>query len=376
MWKTVKLCDVCTIKTGKKDVNEGNSDGAYPFFTCAKEHTYSDVYSFDCEAILIAGNGAVGQTTYFKGKFEAYQRTYVLSDFQAVLPKLLLFMLQGRLMQHLSSMVLGNTIPYIKKGMLSDFEFSLPPLAEQQRIVAKLDAAFDEIDSAIEIACSKEAELSSFKSSALDNIFQKLSNETKMGQVFEFVRGPFGGSLKKNMFTEEGFAVYEQQHAIRNQCSDFRYYVPREKYDEMSRFRVRPNAILMSCSGTIGKTTIVPESFVEGIINQALLMLNPNSNVLSKFANFYMQSSHFSQQLLERVEGAAQKNVASVKVLKEILIPLPSVEEQNSLVASIENLLSEISHTQETAKTIQTNYTQLKSAILAQELQPPQSAEA
>ena len=146
MWETVKLGEVCTVKTGKKDVNEGNPEGAYPFFTCAKDNTYSDTYSFDCEAILIAGNGAVGQTSYYEGKFEAYQRTYVLTEFTRILPKFLLFILQGRLIQSMSSMVLGNTIPYIKKGMLMDFRLPLPPLAEQKRIAERLDKAFAEIE--------------------------------------------------------------------------------------------------------------------------------------------------------------------------------------------------------------------------------------
>ena len=146
MWETVKLGEVCTVKTGKKDVNEGNPEGAYPFFTCAKDNTYSDTYSFDCEAILIAGNGAVGQTSYYEGKFEAYQRTYVLTEFTRILPKFLLFILQGRLIQSMSSMVLGNTIPYIKKGMLMDFRLPLPPLAEQKRNVERLDKSFAEIE--------------------------------------------------------------------------------------------------------------------------------------------------------------------------------------------------------------------------------------
>ncbi|MDP2752322.1 MAG: N-6 DNA methylase, partial [Rhodocyclaceae bacterium] len=75
-----KLGELCQIKTGKKDVNSGNENGEYPFFTCARKHTYSDDYSFDTEAILIAGNGDVGSVLYYSGKFEAYQRTYVLSD--------------------------------------------------------------------------------------------------------------------------------------------------------------------------------------------------------------------------------------------------------------------------------------------------------
>ena len=72
-------------------------------------------------------------------------------------------------MSHLSSMVLGNTIPYIKKGMLQNFEFQLPPLAEQQRIVAKLDAAFAEIDKAVDFTRQREMELISLKSSVLSS---------------------------------------------------------------------------------------------------------------------------------------------------------------------------------------------------------------
>jgi type I restriction enzyme S subunit len=77
-WTDSKLGDLCQVKTGKKDVNQGNPDGQFPFFTCAADHTYSDSFSFDTEALLIAGNGIVGQVSYYSGKFEAYQRTLAL----------------------------------------------------------------------------------------------------------------------------------------------------------------------------------------------------------------------------------------------------------------------------------------------------------
>jgi type I restriction enzyme S subunit len=141
-WKLKKLGDLCQIKTGKKDVNQGNPNGKYPFFTCAREHTFSDSFSFDTEALLIAGNGDVGNVSYFNGKFEAYQRTYVLSDFLTVLPKFLFLILDGKLKSSMSNQKLGNTMPYIKLGMLTDFEIPLPPLPEQQRLVYILDDAF------------------------------------------------------------------------------------------------------------------------------------------------------------------------------------------------------------------------------------------
>lgn len=80
-WKTIKLGDICKIKTGKLNVNDSCETGKYPFFSCSKDVYSIDNFSFDCEALLIAGNGDIGDIKYYKGKFDAYQRTYVLTDF-------------------------------------------------------------------------------------------------------------------------------------------------------------------------------------------------------------------------------------------------------------------------------------------------------
>ena len=134
-WQTKKLGEVCDIKTGKKDVNQGNPNGKFPFFTCAREHTYSDEFSFDTEALLIAGNGDVGAVSYYKGKFEAYQRTYVLLNFKNIFPRFLFLILDGYLKQAVSKQKLGNTMPYIKMGMLADFEIPFPLLSHQNPIL-------------------------------------------------------------------------------------------------------------------------------------------------------------------------------------------------------------------------------------------------
>ncbi|MBU1862684.1 MAG: N-6 DNA methylase [Candidatus Omnitrophica bacterium] len=139
-WDFVDLGDVCEIKTGRKDVNQGNPNGEYPFFTCAKEHTFSDEYSFDTEAILVAGNGDVGAVQYYKGKFEAYQRTYVLSDFKGATARYLFFVLESTLKETVSKQKLGNTMPYIKLGMLKNYKIPLPPFEVQKQIVTELDS--------------------------------------------------------------------------------------------------------------------------------------------------------------------------------------------------------------------------------------------
>jgi len=142
VWEVKRLGDVCRITTGKKDVNEGNPSGQYPFFTCARANTYSDSYSFDGEAILIAGNGEVGNLNYYNGKFEAYQRTYVLQSFVANL-SFLWHQLSAFLVASLGIGTIGSSIPYIKMENLVGFEFHTPMNEGEQIAIATVLSDMD-----------------------------------------------------------------------------------------------------------------------------------------------------------------------------------------------------------------------------------------
>ncbi|RKV02769.1 restriction endonuclease subunit S, partial [Helicobacter pylori] len=144
-WQRVRLGDICEITTGSLDANEMVHYGKYRFYTCAKEYYFIDKYAFDTEAILISGNGAyVGYVHYYKGKFNAYQRTYVLDNFSEhiIFVKYFLTMfLQSHIQTNKNE---GNT-PYIVMATLKDFEILLPPLNEQIAIANILSALDSEI---------------------------------------------------------------------------------------------------------------------------------------------------------------------------------------------------------------------------------------
>ncbi len=146
-WQRVRLGDICEITTGSLDANEMVHYGKYRFYTCAKEYYFIDKYAFDTEAILISGNGAyVGYVHYYKGKFNAYQRTYVLDNFSEhiIFVKYFLTMfLQSHIQTNRNE---GNT-PYIVMATLKDFEILLPPLNEQSAIANILSALDNEIAS-------------------------------------------------------------------------------------------------------------------------------------------------------------------------------------------------------------------------------------
>lgn len=164
----------------------------------------------------------------------------------------------------------------------------------------------------------------------------------KLGDICEFVRGPFGGSLKKNTFKPDGFAVYEQQHAIYDQFDDIRYFIDENKFNEMKRFELKAGDLIMSCSGTMGKVAIVPNEFKKGIINQALLKISPSNKISNVFLKLWMQSVSFQESLKNYSGGAAIQNVASVAILKGIEIPLPTISEQQRIVSIIDEAFAAI----------------------------------
>lgn len=251
--------------------------------------------------------------------------------------------------------VKGKTLNKAKlKALVVHFPEALP---EQKRIVSILDEAFAAIEKAKQNTEKNLQNAQDLFESYLKSMFEyKNWHEETFGKVCSFVRGPFGGSLKKSIFKPEGFAVYEQQHAIYNQFTEIRYFVNKEKFNEMKRFEVKPGDLIMSCSGTMGKVAIVPEDVVTGIINQALLKISPSSKIINTFLKYWMESGDFQSKIREYSQGAAIKNVASVKILKQILIPLPAIEEQEEIVNKIESMLTE-------SKRLETIYIQKIAAL-------------
>ena len=141
VWTWFNLKDLMSICTGKKDQNFATRDGAYNFYTCAKEVFKAPNYSFEGESLILPGNGAnVGTVTLYNGKFEAYQRTYVLQSINKTINmKFMYYCLLENWNRYNKNKMFGSAIPYIKLGNLQNYPVALPPIEEQQRIVDKLD---------------------------------------------------------------------------------------------------------------------------------------------------------------------------------------------------------------------------------------------
>ena len=125
-WEKKKVGDITPIKTGKKDANFGKVDGSYPFFTCAQEPIKAPSYSFDTSAVILAGNGDFNVKLY-RGKFEAYQRTYVLEPTNEKMLYLLYFCISEN-MNRLATGASGSTIKFLTKGMIESLVIIEPSI--------------------------------------------------------------------------------------------------------------------------------------------------------------------------------------------------------------------------------------------------------
>ncbi len=168
-----------------------------------------------------------------------------------------------------------------------------------------------------------------------------------------YIRGPFGSSLLRGELKSEGIPVYEQEHAIYNRRT-FRYYIDDEKYDTMKRFTVKENDLIISCSGTFGKVSLISKNDPKGIISQALLILRPDTKkIIPEYLKYFFISPFGYQSLASRSIGSVQVNLAKREIIENIFLPLPNLNEQLSITKILSDLDEKIELNNQMNKTLE-----------------------
>jgi type I restriction enzyme M protein len=299
----IELGDICDIKTGKRDVNYSTPDGQFPFFTCAAGQFKSPDYSFDDEAILLPGNGAnVGMVFYYKGKFEAYQRTYVLSNFSNnVIPKYVYHVLNETWKSYILNKQFGSATNYIVLGSLLSFKIPLPPISIQQEIVSKIEQ-YEKI-----IAGAKQV-VENYK----PQIDIKPEWEmVELGSVCEF---EYGKALKEENRINGDYPVFGS-NGIVGYHNDYIVEAP---------------FIIIGRKGSAGT---VHYSFKNGFpIDTTFFVKLKNENIIKQIFLYYL----LLQMDLKNVNVQAGVPGLNRNDAYKLKIPLPPVSEQDAIVAQIE----------------------------------------
>jgi type I restriction enzyme S subunit len=367
-WQIKRIGDVCDIYQPKTiSAKEMTPEGKYVVFGANGIIGRYDKYNHEEPQLLITCRGATcGSVNISESKSWITGNAMVIRPKDNLLDlKYLEYIFRGGI--DVKKIITGTAQPQITRTNLEPIEILVPPPLEQKRIVKILDAVFEKTTRSKDNAEKNLQNSKELFESYLQSIFEnpgKDWEEKKLGDICDFVRGPFGGSLKKSIFKKEGYVVYEQQHAIYNQFTEVRYFIDEKKFNEMKRFKLKPGDLIMSCSGTMGKIAIAPDDINQGIINQALLKLSPHDNLHKEFLKYWMESRTFQDDLKIYTKGAAIKNVVSVKILKEIKMLVPKIQEQRTIVKRINALFLETRRLEAIYQKKLLNIEELKKSIL------------
>lgn len=246
---------------------------------------------------------------------------------------------------NLNSHITGSTRGKLNKGRLNKIKIPLPPLKTQKHIAQILDDAAALRDKTAQLL--KEYDL--LAQSIFLDMFGDVVNNPKRWKtktIEELVvnvkgsikRGPFGGALKKEIFVEQGYLVYEQYHALNNDFNFERYYIDDKNFERLKGFEVKPGDIIISCSGVyLGKLAIIPKDAKKGIINQALLKVTLDEQKMRKdFFVFHFTQQNFRDKYFGANRGAGIPNFPPMASFKKFPFIAPPINLQNQFAEKIE----------------------------------------
>lgn len=360
-WEVKRLGDCCSITTGHKDVNEGCENGQFPFFTCSRDIHRANCYSFDGEAILVAGNGDVGNLHYCNGKFEAYQRTYVLMNFK-VAAQYLWCELGANLMKRLTDGKIGTSIPYIVLGQLQDYTFALPPLSEQRKIAAALSDV-DEMIAALEKLIEKKRKI---KTGAMQRLltaktrlpgFKGAWVEKRLGECGYGVRGVGYKPWQSGFTPMVGRVSLLKSNNVQDGRLNFNdiVYVDECCVSEEQRMRVG-DVLICAANGSRNLVGKAAPLLVEREVTFGAFMsvFRCHDNDQAAFVGHLLNSGAYKQKLDDILTGSAinNLNVSDIEDMR-FLIP-PTLAEQKAIAKVLGDMDEEIAALEaELAKTRQ-----------------------
>ena len=237
----------------------------------------------------------------------------------------------------------GTAQPNLSARNLAAFRFPLPPLAEQHRIVAKIDALFSKLDKGVETLHTIRQQLRTYRQAVLKWAFEGKNWETKpLRSIVETIfDGPFGSNLKTEDYTDSGIRVIRLENLKSMTFFDEKKsYISFEKYQILVRNTVRYPDLIMGTfiSGEI-KVCLIPEGIEKAINKADCVCIRTSSPTLSKFLMYYLSSKRIYDSFFAQIHGATRPRVNTTQI-KEMLIPVVNTNEKTAIVAAIESRLS------------------------------------
>ena len=337
-----ELGSLTSIKTGKLDANASSENGIYPFFTCAVEPLKIDSYSYDCECVLVAGNGDLN-VKYYNGKFDAYQRTYIIEskDKSKLTVPYLYYFLESYI-ETLRSQSIGGIIKYIKIGNLTNASIPILSIEKQNKIVKTLDKA----KSIITHLRTQLEKLDLLVKARFVEIFGDTEYNTKKFPVYKLSELCTVSSSKRIYQDEQSstgvpfLRISNLVELIETGHLKNELFISDEKYIELVRSNLVPQKgdILVTSRGTLGKCYIVQDDdkfyFQDGMISW---LYNLNKAITPLYLALLFNTRNIKTQI-DNLQSGSTVAYLSITMLKKLNIVVPPLTLQNQFADFVKQI--------------------------------------
>lgn len=337
MGEFIKLGSLVDIRTGKLNANAANENGCYPFFTCSVEPLTINTYAYDCESVLIAGNGDLN-VKYYNGKFNAYQRTYIIeSKDKDILSVRFLYYFLCEYIDTLRNNSIGGVIKYIKLSDLTDINFPLIPIQDQKRIVKILDKA-QEIRTKKKLANEKLDEF--LKSTFIDMFGDPVTNpkgykKELIKNICSTATGSTPSRDNPQYYQNAIISWVKTGEVLNSYIKKTEERISQKAIDETNCKIFPVNTILVAMYGqglTRGRVGMLK---IEAATNQACCAILPGEKINQEFLFNLLKLEYETLRNLGR--GGNQPNL-NKGMINDFVIYLPPLEQQNQFAQIVQKV--------------------------------------
>lgn len=333
----VKLGEITKIKTGKLDANAASENGQYPFFTCSKETLKIDTYSYDCECVLVAGNGDLN-VKYYNGKFDAYQRTYIIEgkDPNQLYMPYLYYFLDGYV-EVLRKESIGGVIKYIKLGNLTEAEIKLPDVTYQKEIVNILD----KVKQIIEDKMLQLLQLDELIKTRFVELFgDPVADSMRWGQVplSHYLKSIRYGTSTPPSFSEIGYEFIRATNIKNGKIvsADMKY-ISEEEAQKIEKCKVLGGEMIIVRSGVnAGDTCIITDEHRGQYAGYDMILVF-TEELHPVFVNVLINTEYMDRVVKPLTRRAAQPHLNSEQVQSFPIIQVP-YEQQKEFALFVEQV--------------------------------------
>lgn len=351
VWETKPLGDVCEILDSRRKpvTKTDRRAGKYPYYGATGVVDYVDEFIFDESLVLVGEDGAKwasGERTAFgvSGRCWVNNHAHVVRPMRTrLLDEWLVYYLVH---EDLSPFVSGLTVPKLNQGSLREIPVPLPPVAEQRRIVAILDEAFEGISTARANSEENLQNAQDVLANHLEHVFAKCCEEwpeTHLGAIAEIKGGKRVPKGYKLLEEDTGYPYLRvTDFGLRGSIdtSDLRY-VSSTVHAGIKNYIVTPADLYISIAGTIGRAGIVPHDLDGANLTENACRLVFKPGVSNRFVFYFTRTPSFIEQAGFNTRTAAQPKLALSR-LATIRLPLPKPEVQASVVVALDRIAEEV----------------------------------